>query len=118
MCSAQGRSGDFLGCSKFPKCRGTRCDADGREVPEGRRRHLRAAQSKARGKLFYGCENYPTCDFVVWDKPVPRRLPGVRLRGRGGEAEQDARRLPECLKCQNEWDVAGETAEVEEPVAV
>jgi DNA topoisomerase-1 len=66
MVIRHGRSGDFLGCSKFPKCRGTRslptgvmCPKDGGELAQRR--------SKARGKVFFGCENYPTCDFVCWD---------------------------------------------------
>lgn len=74
MVIRHGRSGDFLGCSKFPKCRGTRsmptgvkCPKDGGEIAERR--------SKKRGKAFYGCENYPNCDFVVWDKPVAETCP-------------------------------------------
>jgi DNA topoisomerase-1 len=79
VCGAQmvvrhGRSGDFLGCSRFPKCRGTRsmptgvrCPRDGGEIEERR--------SKKRGKAFYGCSNYPNCDFVVWDRPVPETCP-------------------------------------------
>ena len=27
------------------------------------------------GKVFYGCTNYPKCDFTAWDKPVPRACP-------------------------------------------
>lgn len=107
MVIRHGRSGDFLGCSKFPKCRGTRsmptgvfCPKDGGDIAQRR--------SKARGKTFYGCENFPTCDFVVWDKPVPETCPECGYVG--AEAKQNKTRgsYRRCLKCQNEWDVAKE----------
>jgi DNA topoisomerase I len=88
MVVRHGRSGDFLGCSKFPKCRGTRsmptgvlCPKDGGEIAERR--------SKKRGKAFYGCENYPNCDFVVWDKPVKDKCPECGYEG--AEAKFKAR---------------------------
>ncbi|MGZ8377611.1 MAG: type I DNA topoisomerase [Gemmatirosa sp.] len=117
----QGKSGDFLGCSKFPKCRGTRalptgvkCPKDGGDISQ--------RKSKARGKIFYGCENYPSCDFVVWDKPVKDVCPECGYEG--AEAKQNKTRgaYRKCLKCQNEWDVAEPVEPVEqvaeEPVAV
>ncbi len=117
----QGKSGDFLGCSRFPKCRGTRalptgvkCPKDGGDISQ--------RKSKARGKIFYGCENYPNCDFVVWDKPVKDVCPECGYEG--AEAKQNKTRgsYRKCLKCGNEWDVADptESAEqgAEEPVAV
>ena len=70
--------------SRFPKCRGTRsmptgvmCPKDGGEIAERR--------SKKRGKAFYGCSNYPNCDFVVLGQAGGREVPGVRLRGRRDE---------------------------------
>ena len=104
MVIRQSRTGQFLGCSKFPKCRGTRpmptgvkCPKDGGDITERR--------SKKRGKAFYGCSNYPTCDFVVWSKPVPEKCPECGYEGaeaRTTKARGDYRR---CLKCGNEWDV-------------
>jgi DNA topoisomerase-1 len=100
-----GKSGPFLGCSKFPKCRGTRamptgvkCPKDGGDISQ--------RKSKARGKTFYGCENYPNCDFVVWDKPVLDVCPECGYHG--AEAKQNKTRgaWRKCLSCANEWDVA------------
>jgi DNA topoisomerase-1 len=108
-----GRSGQFLGCSKFPKCRGTRslptgvkCPKDGGDIAERR--------SKKRGKPFYGCENYPNCDFVVWDKPVPETCPECGYVGAEAKSNKTRGAYRKCLKCQNEWDVE----KVEEAVAV
>ncbi len=70
---------------------------DGGEIAERR--------SKKRGKAFFGCSNYPNCDFVCWDNPVPETCPECGYVGAEDEAQQDARRVPTCLKCGNEWDV-------------
>jgi len=73
MVVRQGRSGQFLGCSTFPKCRGTRsmptgvfCPKDGGELVERR--------SRKRGTAFYACSN-EECDFVAWNKPVAETCP-------------------------------------------
>ena len=112
MVIRHGRSGDFLGCSRFPKCRGTRsmptgvmCPKDGGEITERR--------SKKRGKAFYGCENYPNCDFVVWDKPVPEKCPECGYVGAEAKSNKTRGNYRKCLKCGNEWDVAA-VEEVEE----
>jgi DNA topoisomerase-1 len=104
MVIRHGRSGDFLGCSKFPKCRGTRslptgvmCPKDGGELAQRR--------SKARGKVFFGCENYPTCDFVCWDKPVKEVCPECGYVGAEAKSNKTRGEYRRCLKCGNEWDV-------------
>jgi DNA topoisomerase I len=116
MVVRHGRSGDFLGCSKFPKCRGTRsmptgvlCPKDGGEIAERR--------SKKRGKAFYGCSNYPNCDFVVWDRPVRETCPECGYEGAEKKSNKTRGEYRRCLKCTNEWDVTAAPAE-EEAVAV
>ncbi len=113
MVVRHGRTGDFLGCSRFPKCRGTRsmptgvlCPKDGGAIAQRR--------SKVRGKTFYGCENYPNCDFVVWDKPVIESCPECGYAGAEAKSNKTRGEYRRCLKCQNEWDVVA----VEEPAAV
>jgi DNA topoisomerase-1 len=107
MLLRSGRSGDFLGCSRFPKCRGTRsvptgvkCPKDGGDIAERR--------SKKRGKAFYGCENYPNCDFVVWDKPVAETCAECGYVGAEAKSNKTRGAYRKCLKCANEWDVAEE----------
>jgi DNA topoisomerase I len=117
MVIRHGRSGDFLGCSTFPKCRGTRsmptgvkCPKDGGEIAERR--------SKKRGKAFYGCENYPNCDFVVWDKPVLETCPECGYVGAEAKSNKTRGTYRKCLKCSNEWDVVSpDDAEVVAEVA-
>ena len=65
-----GRYGKFLACPGFPECRntkpivvdtGAKCPKCGGSILERKSR---------RGRKFYGCENYPNCDFVSWDMPL------------------------------------------------
>lgn len=75
MVKKLGRFGYFLACSGFPECHNTksiplakcpRPDCDGEIV---------ARKTKGRGKEFYGCTNYPTCDFITHFKPVDVNCP-------------------------------------------
>jgi DNA topoisomerase-1 len=104
MLIRQSRNGEFLGCSRFPKCRGTRpmplgikCPKDGGDLMQRR--------GKARGKVFYGCANYPQCDFVVWDKPVAETCPECGYVGAGAKQSKARGEYRKCLRCGNEWDV-------------
>jgi DNA topoisomerase-1 len=70
------RFGEFIGCSDYPECKTihrpepakieTPCPKCGGEIVQKRSR---------KGTTFYGCANYPNCDFVAWGKPVGRNCP-------------------------------------------
>ncbi|MGH6885023.1 MAG: type I DNA topoisomerase, partial [Geminicoccales bacterium] len=95
----QGRYGEFIGCSTFPKCRhteqiltkiGVACPKDGGELVEKRTRKRRK---------FYACANYPECDWTSWKKPLPQpcRVCGglvVQVSGREAECTQCGQRQP------------------------
>ena len=78
MLIKQGRYGEFLACSAYPDCKNTQSiqgEATGVSCPEpGCGGEIVEKRSK-RGKVFYGCNRYPECDYAVWDKPVPRSCP-------------------------------------------
>ncbi len=102
MVIRQGRSGQFLGCSTFPKCRGTRsmptgvfCPKDGGELVERR--------SRKRGTAFYACSN-EECDFVAWNKPVAEKCPECGYIGAEMKFTKARGDFRKCLKCGNEWD--------------
>lgn len=70
MVVKQGRYGKFLACPGFPECRNTKpilketgvaCPKCGGSIVERRTK---------RGRNFYGCKNYPDCDYVTWDTPL------------------------------------------------
>lgn len=71
-----GKFGKFVACSNFPDCRYTEAIQKkiGVKCPKCKNREILEKKSK-KGKLFYGCEGYPDCDFVSWDKPINRTCP-------------------------------------------
>jgi DNA topoisomerase I len=82
-----GRFGRFIACSGYPECSfkkpfvvktGALCPVCGGDLVE--------RKSRKSAKIFYGCANYPTCSFVVWDRPVPLPCPecgGLLTLGNG-----------------------------------
>ncbi len=67
-----GRFGRFMSCTGYPECKttkpilkdtGVKCPKDGGMIAERKSR---------KGRTFYGCANYPACDFVSWDKVAPQ----------------------------------------------
>ena len=105
MVIRQGRSGEFLGCSKFPKCRGTRSMPTGVKCPKDGG-DIAVRRSKKRGKAFYGCANYPACDFVIWDKPVPEVCPECGYIGAEMKSNKTRGEYRRCISCANEWEPA------------
>ncbi|MNO12014.1 DNA topoisomerase 1 [compost metagenome] len=71
-----GRFGKFLACSGFPECRNTKpiIKDIGVTCPKCKEGHVVERRSK-KGRVFYGCDRYPECDFVSWDKPSPKPCP-------------------------------------------
>ena len=89
-----GRYGKFISCSGFPDCRytepwlekiGVKCPEDGGDIVERKTR---------KGRIFYGCNNYPNCEFTSWKKPLANPCPncaGLLVVANKQEAQ--------CLKC-------------------
>jgi DNA topoisomerase-1 len=75
VCSApmivkRGKFGIFLGCSNYPTCKGIKKieKKTGIKCPKCSTGDIVERKSK-RGRLFYGCNIYPKCDFALWNKP-------------------------------------------------
>ena len=71
-----GRFGRFISCSGFPECSyrrsvvnktGAICPACGGDLVE--------RKTRQKKRIFYGCNNYPTCNFALWEKPIPDVCP-------------------------------------------
>jgi DNA topoisomerase I len=70
-----GPYGEFVSCANYPECKFIKRETTGIACPKpGCRGELLVKKSK-RGKLFYGCSEYPKCDAVYWDKPVAEPCP-------------------------------------------
>jgi DNA topoisomerase-1 len=88
MVIRRGRFGPFLACSGYPECRSTRPLVEKVGVPCPRCGGDLVVRRSRRGRTFYGCRNYPACDFVSWERPagICPVCGGllVEKRGRGG----------------------------------
>lgn len=93
-----GRYGKFISCSGFPDCRytetllekiGVLCPKDKGDIVERKTR---------KGRVFFGCANYPTCDFTSWKRPLPFPCPncqGLLVIANKKEAQ--------CLDCKESF---------------
>ncbi|MRH42248.1 type I DNA topoisomerase [Aquibacillus halophilus] len=76
MVYKMGRYGKFLACSNFPECRNTKpiLKEIGVKCPNCKEGNVVERKTKKR-RTFYGCDNYPKCEFISWDKPISRPCP-------------------------------------------
>ena len=104
------RYGKFIACSGFPDCRhteawlekiGVKCPKDGGEI---------AIRKTRKGRTFYGCINYPACDFTSWKLPLPRPCPEC-----GGLLVVANKNFAQCTQCEEQFPLdqvsVDETAE-------
>ena len=66
-----GRFGKFMACKNYPECKNTKplVNKVGVKCPKCKEGEIILRKSK-KGKAFYGCSNYPQCDFISWYKPT------------------------------------------------
>jgi DNA topoisomerase-1 len=90
-----GRYGKFISCSNFPACRhteawlqkiGVKCPVDGGEIVERKTRKQR---------IFYGCANYPNCQYTSWKRPLATPCPKC-----GGLLVSANKREVQCTNCE------------------
>jgi DNA topoisomerase-1 len=70
-----GPFGEYVACSRRPDCSYVKRETLGLACPRTDCKGEIVQRKSRRGKIFYGCTNYPKCDFTVWDKPVARGCP-------------------------------------------
>ncbi|HUV31168.1 MAG TPA: type I DNA topoisomerase [Acidobacteriota bacterium] len=104
-----GRYGRFMACSAYPDCRNTKPIKVGVACPkEGCGGQIVEKQSRNR-RVFYGCSNYPKCDYASWDRPVNQACPVCKhpfMYSKVSKARGEHLRCPEC-----KHQVAEEAAE-------
>ncbi|CAM3752395.1 type I DNA topoisomerase [Alkalicoccus chagannorensis] len=76
MVYKMGRYGKFMACSNFPECRNTKAIVKeiGVDCPKCQEGNVVERKSKKK-RIFFGCDRYPECDFISWDKPIARACP-------------------------------------------
>jgi DNA topoisomerase-1 len=104
-----GRFGKFISCSNFPTCRytepwlekiGVTCPKDGGELIERKTR---------KGRTFYGCINYPNCDFTSWKRPLKQPCPNCN-----GLLVVADRQKAQCTNCQETFQLEDIVPEIVE----
>lgn len=96
MVIKQGRFGKFLACPGFPACRNTKTIAKETGVNCPKCGGMILEKKSQKGKKYYGCENNPTCDFMIWGEPQKEKCPKC-----GGLLEKGSFRGPKKIKCTN-----------------
>jgi DNA topoisomerase-1 len=103
MLYKMGRFGKFLACSGFPDCRNAKPIVKdvGVTCPKCAKGRIVERRSK-RGRVFYGCDTYPDCEFVSWDQPVADPCPDcgamlVKKRTKNGTTIQ-------CVECTHKHE--------------
>jgi DNA topoisomerase-1 len=72
----QGRYGEFTACTKYPECKYVKHKTTGVKCPKDADKGGEIVERKSRrGKTFFGCSNYPDCDFVLWNRPIAEKCP-------------------------------------------
>ena len=93
-----GRYGKFISCSGFPECRhtepwlqkiGVECPKDHGEIVERKTR---------KGRTFFGCANYPNCDFTSWKRPLAKPCPNC-----SGMLVIANKREAQCMNCEESF---------------
>ncbi|HNT23511.1 MAG TPA: type I DNA topoisomerase [Anaerolineales bacterium] len=107
-----GRYGKFISCSGFPNCRhteawlekiGVSCPKDQGDIVERKTR---------KGRVFYGCANYPNCDFTSWKLPLPTACPACQ-----GMLVVANKNQAQCLQCEEVYPLDQVTVDESAPVA-
>ncbi|MGB9596045.1 MAG: type I DNA topoisomerase [Candidatus Poribacteria bacterium] len=70
-----GKYGKFLSCSQYPKCKFIKPFSTGIKCPKPDCDGYLVERKSKNGRIFYGCNKYPVCDFVIWNKPVNKLCP-------------------------------------------
>ncbi len=90
MVYKMGRFGKFLACPNFPACRNAKPILNYIEAPCPSCGSRLMEKTSKKNRKFYGCECYPECDFVSWEKPIVEKCPKcntymIEKRGKHGE---------------------------------
>jgi DNA topoisomerase I len=102
MVYKHGRFGKFLACPGFPECRNTKailkevgvaCPKCGGDIVE---------RKGKRRRVFYGCKNYPNCDYILWDQPVGRACPVCQHPLTAKKITKGPDKGKDIIKCSNE----------------
>lgn len=110
-----GRFGKFLACPNYPECKFTRpMPKVTLSVPCPKCGGTLVEKTSKNKKVFYGCTNYPTCDFASWDKPLDKKCElcgSYMVERRFGRSKKEYCSNPDCKNCAPKPKPKAEKAE-------
>jgi DNA topoisomerase-1 len=109
-----GRFGRFLACSGYPECKNTKPYSIGVPCPRPDCDGKLVERRSRRGRIFYGCSNYPKCTFTSWYKPVSIECPACGNPYLEERTSQQRGVYYVCPACKQEFDA--ETVQLDEAV--
>lgn len=96
-----GKFGKFLACSNYPACRNIKSFSLGVKCPVEGCDGMIAEKRSKKGRVFYGCNRYPSCKFASWNKPVAISCPACGsptvTEGKGGGYS--------CPRCRHSFEI-------------
>jgi DNA topoisomerase-1 len=106
MVKRHGRYGEFVCCEDYPTCKTVKKNLEILSVPCPKCGGELAARKSRFGKVFYGCTKYPKCDFIAWDRPVPKKCPACKHPFMGEKTKKPRGKDPIqvliCPSCKHE----------------
>lgn len=97
MVIKKGRYGKFLACPGYPECKNTKAIVEELNVACPKCNGKVVVRRTKKGRIFYGCSNYPECNFVSWDKPTEEKCPEC-----GATLIEKTTKSKKQLKCTND----------------
>lgn len=106
-----GRFGKFIACSNFPECRYTRpfMQKLGIACPSCQRGELVERKTK-KGRVFYGCDTYPDCEWTSWKRPLKVPCPTCQ-----GLLVAQNKTMARCTVCENHFELESLPEPTEQP---
>lgn len=97
MVIKKGRYGKFLACPGYPECKNTKAIVEELDIQCPKCNGRVVVRRTKKGRVFYGCSNYPECDFVSWNKPTEEKCPNC-----AGILVEKVTKSKKQLKCIND----------------
>jgi DNA topoisomerase-1 len=97
-----GRYGRFAACESYPDCKHTESYQIGLDCPKKGCDGRVVEKVTRRGKVFYGCSNYPDCDWASWDKPVATQCPACDNAYMVEKTSKTRGNYVKCPQCKEE----------------
>jgi len=102
MAVKEGRYGKFWACTKYPKCKTTAPFTLNINCPEPDCDGQIVQKRTKKGKIFYGCNRYPNCQYATWNEPVARACQNCDSQFLERKTKRDGSVVLICPKCKTE----------------